>query len=131
MKKSVLLLLVAAFIVTLFTVSCSKKKDEDNSKSYSELIVGRWKTDAAEPYYEVYNSNGTGKMWDTAEDVQEDEADTFEWSIDANNMLTQNVHFQGSQAVVPQYCNIITLTETTLKYNNDALKREVTLTRVN
>lgn len=128
MKKSILILLVAAFFVTLFTVSCSKKKDE--SKSYSELIVGRWKTSAAEPYYEVYNSNGTGKMWDTADDVQEEDADTFSWSIDSNNKLTQIVHFQGGQGDIPQYCNIITLNETTLKYNNDALKREVTLTRV-
>ena len=69
-------------------------------------------------------------MWDTADDVQEEDADTFNWSIDSNNKLTQIVHFQGGQGDIPQYCNIITLNETTLKYNNDALKREVTLTRV-
>ena len=131
--KKLALLLTMAFIVTLFTVSCSKKKDDEPaspSKSYSELIVGRWKTDAEEPYYEVYNSDGTGKMWDTADDVQEDEADTFDWDIDEHNQLTQIVHFQEGQGDVPQYCNILILNETTFKYNNDALKREVTLTRV-
>ena len=130
MKKSILLLLVAAFIVTLFTVSCSKKKDEDNSKSYSELIVGRWKT-ADGGHFEVYDANGTGHMWDPAEDVQEDEADTFTWSFDSNNKLTQIITYQSGAGVISQYCNILILNETTLKYNNDGWRAEYTLTKVN
>lgn len=129
MKKSILLLLVAAFIVTLLTVSCSKKKDEDNSKSYSELIVGRWKT-ANGGHFEVYNSDGTGKMWDPADDVYEDEADTFTWSIDSNNKLTQIIHYQGGQGEVPQYCNILTLNETTFQYNNEGWRETYNLVRV-
>lgn len=132
MKKGIITILIAAVIITLGMVSCKKdEKKTESTKSYSELIVGRWKTSADEPYYEVYYSDGTGKMWDTAEDVQEDEADTFDWSIDEHNQLTQIVHFQGGQGDVPQYCNIITLNETTLKYNNNGMKREVTLTRIN
>ncbi len=131
MKKIALLLTISAILVSLTMVSCKKDKKETPTKSYSELIVGRWKTDAAEPYFEVYNANGSGKMWDTADDVQEDEADTFDWTMDeGHKQFTQIVHFQGGQGDVPQMCNIITLNETTLKYNNDALKREVTLTRV-
>ena len=119
-------------IVTLLTVACKKKKDEPSTpqKTYSELVVGRWTT-ADGGHLEVYESNGNGHMWDPAEDVQEDEADTFTWTIDeSNKMMVQQVHFQGGQGIVPQYCNILILNETTLKYNNDALKREVTLTRV-
>ena len=127
--KKVSLLLVVAFFAALFTVT-SCKKDDDNNANYKELIVGRWKTNAEEPYYEVYNADGTGKMWDTAEDVQEEDADTFEWSIDNNNKLTQIIHFQGGQADLPQYCNIITLNETTFKYNNDGWRRTINLTRV-
>lgn len=131
--KKVSLLLVVAFFATLFTVTSCKKDDDkkDNNTNYSELIVGRWKTDAEQPYYEVYKSNGTGHMWDTAEDITEEEADQFDWSIDEHNQMTQIIHFQGGQGDVPQYCNILILNETTLKYNNDALKREVTLHRVN
>lgn len=129
--KKLTLLLVSALLVTLLTVSCGKEKPEEPTKTYSELIVGRWATDAAEPYFEVYEANNTGKMWDTADDVQEDEADHFDWTMDeANKQFTQIVHFQGGQGDVPQLCNILILNETTLKYNNDALKREVTLTRV-
>ena len=132
MKKIVPILIISAVLMTLLLVSCGKKDEPEPTKSYSELIVGRWKTDAAEPYFEVYNSNGTGHMWDTADDIQEEEADQFDWTMDEEHKeLTQNVHFQGGQGDVPQYCNILILNETTLKYNNDALKREVTLTRVN
>ena len=131
MKKSILILLVAAFIVTLFTVSCSKKKDDSTTqKTYSELIVGRWKT-ADGGHFEVYASNGTGHMWDPADDVQEDEADNFDWTIDENNKMTQVIHYQGSQGDIPQYCNIIILNETTLKYNNEGWRAEYTLTKVN
>ena len=131
MKKIFLFLTISAVLLTLLLVSCGKKDEPEPTKSYSELIVGRWKTDAAEPYYEVYNADGTGHMWDTADDIQEEEADHFDWTIDEGHKeLTQTVHFQGGQGDVPQYCNILILNETTLKYNNDALKREVTLTRV-
>lgn len=129
MKKIIPLLVISAFLVTLTMVSCKKKDEPEPTKTYAELIVGRWKTDAAEPYFEVYSANGSGKMWDTADDVQEDEADTFDWTIEGSQM-TQIIHFQGGQGDVPQLCNIIILNETTLKYNNDILKREVTLTRV-
>ena len=101
----------------------------DDGATFAELIIGRWKTEATMPYYEVYNSDGTGKMWDTAEGVSEDEADTFDWSIDGNK-LTQIIHFISGGGVVPQYCNIITLNETSLVYNNEGWRAEYTLTRV-
>ena len=132
MKTKISLLLIATLFVTLFTVSCSKDKNDTNStqQSYSELIVGRWKTSDG-GHFEVYNSDGTGKMWDPADDVQEDEADTFTWSIDENNKLTQIVNFQSGAGVVPQYCNILILNETTFKYNNEGWRAEYTMKRAN
>ena len=71
-------------------------------------------------------------MWDPADDVQEDEADNFDYTInEKEKQMTQIIHFQGGQGDVPQYCNILILNETTLKYNNEALKAEYTLTKVN
>lgn len=98
------------------------------SLPYSELVLGRWKTSDG-GHYEVYNSDGTGKMWNPAEGVSEDEADTFDWSIDGNK-LTQIIHFISGGGVVPQYCNIITLNETSFVYNNEGWRAEYTLTRV-
>lgn len=123
--------MVLAFFATLMTVtSCSKKDKNDGGQSYSELIVGRWKT-VDGGHFEVYNANGTGKMWDPADDVQEDEADTFTWEIDSNNKLTQIITYQSGAGVIPQYCNIITLNSTTFKYNNNGWRAEYNLIRVN
>ena len=216
MRKSVLLLLVATFIVTLFTVSCSKKKDDsepetpkvfsmttnftldmrkgvfagtfENADGLTELnlmlkvssetdyesyeisfnkskfskaindlsfqtynyyyeyvldgvnkttdvytfgvLVGRWQT-ADGGHCEVYNADGTGHMWDPADDVQEDEADTFSWTIDEHNMMTQIVDFHSGASGIPQYCNILKLTATSFKYNNEGLRATYDLIRVN
>lgn len=129
MKKSIVLLIIVAFFVSLGTVSCKKK--DDATKTYSELIVGRWKTSDG-GHYEVYYSNGTGKMWDPADDVQEDEADTFNWTMDegAKQMMLE-VNSQELGFVVMQYCNILTLNESTLKYNNDGWKATYNMTKVN
>ena len=97
------------------------------SLPYSELIIGRWKTSDG-GHYEVYNNDGTGKMWDPKDDVMEDEADTFEWSIEGNK-LTLIVTIQGGQSTIPQYCNIITLNETTFVYNNEGWRAEYSLIR--
>lgn len=129
MKKGIILLLIVAFFVTLGMVSC--KKESPSSKTYSELVVGRWKTSDG-GHYEVYESNGTGHMWDPADDVQEDEADQFSWSIDEDSKkMTQIIHSQELGFDVTQYCNIITLSESTFKYNNEGWREEYTLTKVN
>ena len=129
--KKIALILVAAFVVTLGMVSCKKDKSDETQKSYAELVVGRWKTSDG-GHFEVYEANGTGHMWDPADDVQEDEADTFTWSIDASNKkMTQVVHSQELGFDTPQYCNIITLNETSFTYNNDGWRATYSLTKVN
>ena len=50
----------------------------------ASLLVGEWQNGTE---HEVYYSDGTGKMWDTSEDITREEAQTFEWSLDSN-MLT-------------------------------------------
>ena len=129
MKKSILILLVAAFIVTLFTVSCSKKNDNPE-KTYSELIVGRWKT-VDEGYYEEYKSDGTAKFWAPVDDIPEEDAKPFTWSIDSNNKLTQLHPMEVGTGTIPQYCNILILNETTFKYNNEGWRETYNLIRDN
>ena len=117
------------FAVILTFSSC--KKDEDNGKKNSELIVGRWQSTTGN-YFEVYNSNGTGKMWNEDEDVTEDEADTFDWRFEDgdNTKFVQTIHFQSGAADLPQMCNIVTLDESSFVYNNDGWRRTEHLKRV-
>jgi hypothetical protein len=128
MKKTLSLVLVLTFFVSLLTFNSCKKTDSSADVN-PEMIVGRWCT-SDEGHYEVYYSDGSGKMWDPADDVTEDEATEFTWEIDDNKKLTQYIQFEGGQAVIPQYCNILILNETTFKYNNDGWRAEYTLTRV-
>ena len=46
-----------------------------------DMLVGEWVNGTE---HEIYFANGTGKMWDTSEDVSRDEAQEFEWSLDSN-----------------------------------------------
>ena len=120
----IITVLIAAFAMT----SCSK----DDSESNQELIVGRWKSVSAN-YYEVYNSDGTGKMWNEDDDVYEDEADTFTWQLEDSDKskFTQIINFHSGSASLPQMCNILVLTESSFSYNNDGWRRTENLKRVN
>ena len=44
----------------------------------SSLLIGKWESDGE--YYR-YDADGTGVTWDTKEDVHEDEAQAFKWSL--------------------------------------------------
>lgn len=127
MKKTLSIVLVLTFFVSLLTFNSCKKTDSSADVN-PEMIVGRW-VDSDGTYFEEYFSDGSGKMWDSTE-VQEDDATEFTWEIDDNKKLTQYIQFEGGQAVIPQYCNILILNETTFKYNNDGWRAEYTLTRV-
>lgn len=126
MKKLslIIIMLIACFAMT----SCNN----EDSKSNQELIVGRWKSVSAN-YFEVYNANGTGKMWNEDDDVYEDEADTFTWQIENNDntKFTQVINFHSGAAELPQMCNIEVLTESSFSYNNDGWRRTENLKRVN
>ena len=129
MKKILLLLIIPAILLTMLTLSCKKEKPEEPTKPYSELIVGRWMTED-EGYFEEYLSDGNAKYWVPAEDIPEEDAKPFTWSIDEHNRMTQ-IHPMEIGPAVPQYCNILILNETTFKYNNEGWRATYNLIRVN
>ena len=126
MKK--LSLIALALLAVVFT-SCDGLGGEEENKIDKSQIVGKWKT-ADSTYFEVYNSDGTGKSWDLKDDVNEDEAQKFTWEFDEGS---DDKFFQYQEmeigGVVPQYCNILELTSTTFKYNNDAMRATYNLVR--
>lgn len=93
-------------IITLLAFS-SCKKDLDET-----LLYGTWKSGTL---YEKYVSSGTGYTWDTADDVDESEAQSFTWEL-SGETLTQYHQMESSTALVPKQYTITTLTETTLVY---------------
>lgn len=119
MKK---LSLIALALIALVFTSCGGLIGNEDAEIDKSQIYGKWMT-VDKQYFEVYNSDGTGKFWNLADDVTEDEAQKFTWEFDegSDDKFIQ-YHEMEIGGIVPQYCNILELTSTTFKYNNDALR---------
>lgn len=93
----------------LFIVSCEKLDDFDQS-----LLVGKWQSGSL--YYR-YLSNGNGYTWDEGDDVSEDEAQDFTWTL-VQSELT-HIHILEIGGTVPKVYTVTELTSTILTYEDD------------
>ena len=121
---------VALLLLAVFMTSCDGLGGGDAANIDKSQIVGKWMT-ADGQYFEVYNSDGTGKEWDLSDDVTEDEASTFTWEFDegAENMFFKYYKMEINDAALPQYCKILRLTSTDFKYNNEGFRATYDLIR--
>ena len=107
MKKLSGFLVIFSVLALLY--SCGKDTDFDES-----LLYGKWKQGTL---FEKYLSDGTGWTWDTSDDVTEDDAQPFEWTLDKDD-LTQ-IHIMETGGKVPKVYKVTELTSTTFKYKDD------------
>ena len=111
MKRFTLILLSLAF-AALFTSSCST--DEETKPSFDEsLIIGKWKSGTL---FERYDADKSGATWDTADDVNEEEAQEFTWTIDKDQL--EQIHIIVNGGNVPKVYTITDLTATTMAYKD-------------
>lgn len=113
MKRILTYLLSAVFVSALF-ISC--EKDEEFFEE--ELLIGKWRS---ETLYYRYDIDYTGATWDTADDVTEDEAQKFEWTLIKSDLT--HIHIMEMGGKVPKYYTVTELTATTLKYKDEFGKR--------
>ncbi|MBP5584460.1 MAG: hypothetical protein J6X43_11030 [Bacteroidales bacterium] len=106
MKK----LIFSLCAILLVLSGCDKKNKFDEAD-----LVGRWKSGTL---WEKYSSSGTGATWDTADDIDEDEAQTFTWELEGE-ILTQYHQMEGSSGLVPRQITIKTLTASSLVYTKN------------
>lgn len=78
------------------------------------LLTGTW---ASGTLHEHYNTAGTGYTWDTADDVTEEEAQPFTWTLEGST-LTQ-IHQMEMGGNVPKTYTVTKLNATTLSYHDD------------
>ena len=117
MKKS---FLIVAAVLAVLLVGCSQaKKSFDTS-----LIPGKWVTGTE---YWVFETGGVGHTWNTADDVEEEEATQLTWSV-TNDCLTITLIGEMGQQV-PKVYTISELSKTTFRYG-DAYGKVYNLTRV-
>jgi hypothetical protein len=108
--KNLKIYLIATLLFSTLFVAC-----EPEEVSFDEtLLYGTWKSGTV--YYK-YLSNGTGSTWDTADDVTEEEAQKFNWTLEFDEFT--HIHIMEIGGVVPKYYTMTELTASTLKYKDD------------
>ena len=107
--KKICYILGFCVVIGLFYSCGDKKKSFDQS-----LIPGKWGQGLL---FEKYFSDGTGYTWDENDDVKEDEAQKFTWTLD-KNQLTQ-IHIGEMGQKVPKLYTVTELTSSNFKYRDD------------
>ena len=115
MKKILKLLCICSL---LFMVACQADEEITFDESYLYSAGGKWKSGTL---YEVYKSNGDGHTWDTKDDVTEDEAQSFTWTLSGDNLI--HIHIMELGANVPKTYTVIALSSTALTYEDYTGKR--------
>lgn len=110
--KRILVGILGLVLVILFSTSCEVLDEEVGFDQ--ALIVGKWQSGTL---FERYDLGNTGATWDTADDVTEEEAQEFTWTIEIDQL--EQIHIIANGGVVPKVYTITNLTETTLEYTDD------------
>lgn len=111
MKKLSILLSLVFISLMLFFTSCDKTTTTEFDQT---LLIGKWQS---ETLFERYDSNGYGATWDTADDVSEEEAQTFTWTLSSDNLI--QIHIMETGGNIPKSYTVTTLTSYTLSYHDD------------
>ena len=77
-------------------------------------ILGHWQEGSV---HEKYLSNGKGLTWDVSDDMSEDEALPFDWSLEGDQLIQEHVLWDGS--IVPKIYTITKLDALQLVYRDD------------
>ena len=108
--KKLLFYLTMCVVVSILAVSC----EPEPTYFDQSLLIGKWQSGTL--YYK-YLSNGSGGTWDTADDVTEEEAQAFTWTL-INAELT-HIHILEIGGTVPKVYTVTELTANSLQYHDD------------
>ncbi|MEA1874368.1 MAG: hypothetical protein U9N51_08080 [Bacteroidota bacterium] len=109
--------LIKAFAIFLFVASLSflVSCEPDEPMSFDEsLLIGKWVEGTV---YERYNADNTGYTWDTSDDVLEEEAQDFTWSLDEDQLV--QIHIMEIGGNIPKTYIVTELSEFYLTYKDD------------
>ena len=107
--------------LSIIFASCEK----DKPKFDESLLPGKWVSGTE--YYR-YDATGPGATWDTSDDVTEEEAQPFEWTMDGDQLTLIHIMEMGGR--VPKVYTVTALSNTTLSYR-DNYSQSFTYNRVN
>ncbi|MCB8964677.1 MAG: hypothetical protein H6536_06540 [Bacteroidales bacterium] len=118
--KRIFIYMIACLSIALMFTSCEKDEESfDETLLYGEWISMEYDSEEQknhEVHYE-YLSSKTGKTWDITEDVQYENASTFEWTLVKSDLTHIHIMEGGGQGIPKSY-TVTELTATTLKYED-------------
>lgn len=130
--KRIVFFLVACVSAAVLMTSCEKEDEFDEM-----LLIGEWKgievfpNDKNSPNHVVhykYFSDYRGYTWDVTEDVTEEDALPFRWTL-VKSELSQ-FHIMVSGPEIAKYYKVTELTASTLKYKDEKGGVSYTYTKV-
>ena len=110
MIKKTLFYLTMCIVLSFLAVSCKTLETFFDDT----LLIGKWQSGTL--FYK-YLDDGTGGTWDTADDVTEEEAQAYTWTL-VNAELT-HIHILEIGGTVPKVYTVTELTAASLKYHDD------------
>jgi hypothetical protein len=108
--KRTLFYLSLCMLISFLLASCEKEEQFFDES----LLIGKWQSGTL--FYK-YLDDGSGGTWDEADDVTEEEAQLFTWTL-VESELT-HIHILEMGGTVPKVYTVTELTETSLKYKDD------------
>ena len=108
--KKIVFLLGAVFLLGFS--SCGDLNSGDDSFDAS-MLYGRWQEGSV---YERYDETGLGATWDASDDVEEEEAQLFKWTLEGSTLVHEHI---GTFVTVPKVYTVTTLNSNNLTYHDD------------
>ena len=122
--KNLKLISLAIIAVTAIIVSMSSCAPDTDIEFEKTLLHGKWQEINIVDNiidttlnFEVYNADGTGYTWDEADDVTENEAQPFTWTLEGDALT--HIHIMEMSANIPKIYTVTKLTATELAYEDD------------
>lgn len=101
-------------VVLLIALGMNSCVDPMNSEGFDiNLLYGKWQEGSV---YERYDETGLGATWDTDDDIGEEEAQLFKWTLEGSTLIHEHI---GTFVTVPKVYTIQTLNTTQLVYGDD------------
>lgn len=109
------LIKAAVIILSVIGLASMVSCEPDEPMSFDEtLLIGKWVEGTV---YERYNADYTGYTWDTADDVSEEEAQDFTWSLDEDQLV--QIHIMEIGGEIPKTYTVTELSASYFSYQDD------------
>lgn len=103
-------------------VSCIEIDDDPFDES---LLIGKWQSGTL---FYTYNYDGSGATWDESDDVTENEAQKFTWTLVEAELTHIHILEMGGNAV-PKLYTLNKLTQISLEYE-DSFGKQFSFSKV-